>query len=106
VTGKNPARFHRRAGGGPNHPVEKVSWEEAVAFLAALSKLPAEKAAERVSRLPTEAEWEYACRAGTETAYHFGPSISGRLVNCDCRTGGTEEEGALYRERTTPVDNF
>jgi len=54
------------------HPVEKVSWEEAVQFCKRLSALPAERAAGRVYRLPTEAEWEHACRAGTETAFSFG----------------------------------
>jgi formylglycine-generating enzyme required for sulfatase activity len=106
VTGRNPARFHQRAGGGPGHPVESVSWEEAVAFLAALSNSPVEKAAGRVYRLPTEAEWEYACRAGTQTAFHFGTSISGRFVNCDCLTGETKVEEAVYREKTTPAGTF
>ena len=57
---------------GANNPVESVSWNDAVAFCAKLSSLPAEVAAGRVYRLPTEAEWEYACRAGTTTAYSFG----------------------------------
>ena len=55
-----------------NHPVERVSWEEAVEFCKKLSDLPEEKAAGRVYRLPTEAEWEYACRAGSKSAYGFG----------------------------------
>ena len=52
--------------------MEIVSWDDAVAFCEKLSALPAEQAAGRVYRLPTEAEWEYACRAGTTTAYSFG----------------------------------
>ncbi|MDB4622016.1 formylglycine-generating enzyme family protein, partial [Rubripirellula sp.] len=63
----NPSRFK-----GSNHPVEMVSWEDAVEFCRKLSEMPAEKAAGRVYRLPTEAEWEYACRAGTTTSYSFG----------------------------------
>ena len=55
-----------------NHPVESVSWEDAVAFCKKLSDLPEEKAAGRVYRLPTEAEWEHACRAGSTTSYSFG----------------------------------
>ena len=57
---------------GADHPMENVSWNSAVAFCGKLSALPAERAAGRVYRLPTEAEWEYACRAGTTTAYSFG----------------------------------
>jgi formylglycine-generating enzyme required for sulfatase activity len=55
-----------------NHPVDNVSWEHAVEFCRKLSELPEEKKAGRVYRLPTEAEWEYACRAGSQTAFHFG----------------------------------
>ena len=56
------------------HPVEQVSWENAIEFCKKLSDLPEEKKAGRVYRLPTEAEWEYACRAGSKTAYSFGES--------------------------------
>lgn len=55
-----------------DHPVERVSWEDAVEFCRKLSALPEERKAGRVYRLPTEAEWEYACRAGTTTKYSFG----------------------------------
>ena len=65
--GANPSSFK-----GANNPVENVSWDDAVAFCAKLSALPAEVAAGRVYRLPTEAESEYACRAGTTTGYSFG----------------------------------
>jgi formylglycine-generating enzyme required for sulfatase activity/serine/threonine protein kinase len=57
-------------------PVESVSWEDAATFCNRLSSLPAERRAGRVYRLPTEAEWEYACRAGTTTAYSFGDDKS------------------------------
>jgi formylglycine-generating enzyme required for sulfatase activity len=62
VAGKDTSRF----------PVETVTWEDATQFCRKLSALPKEKAAARAYRLPTEAEWEYACRAGTTTRYHFG----------------------------------
>jgi formylglycine-generating enzyme required for sulfatase activity len=71
ITGKNPSEFK-----GANNPVEKISWEDAVAFCKKLSELPEEKAAGRVYRLPTEAEWEYACRAGSTTRFGFGDSDS------------------------------
>jgi len=67
----NPSNFK-----GAHNPVESVSWDDAVAFCKRLSALPAEQAAGRVYRLPTEAEWEYACRAGTNTAYSYGESAS------------------------------
>ena len=56
---------------GASNPVENVSWEDAVEFCRRLSGLPAEKAAGNLYRLPTEAEWEYACRAGTTTNSSF-----------------------------------
>jgi formylglycine-generating enzyme required for sulfatase activity len=55
-----------------NHPVDRVSWEDAVEFCKRLSELPEERAAGRVYRLPTEAEWEYACRAGSNAPFSFG----------------------------------
>jgi hypothetical protein len=67
VMGSNPSKFK-----GTNNPVEMVSWNEAVAFCKKLSTLPAERAAGRLYRLPTEAEWEYACRKNTITEYSFG----------------------------------
>ena len=63
----NPSRFK-----GPKNPVEMVSWSDSVEFCVRLSALAGEKAAGYVYRLPTEAEWEYACRAGTATKYSFG----------------------------------
>ena len=74
VMGVNPSYFNRRGGGGPDHPVEQVSWDDAVEFCRRLSALPEEKAAWRLYRLPTEAEWEYACRAGTATPWYGGTS--------------------------------
>ena len=71
VMGVNPSEFK-----GADNPVEKVSWEDAVEFCRRLSDLPAEKAAGHVYRLPTEAEWEYACRAGTTTKFSFGDDES------------------------------
>ena len=86
VMGKNPSHFqgdqvaerHPQTNrvvkdvDSSNHPVESVSWDEAVEFCQRLSALPEEKKAGRVYRLPTEAEWEYACRAGSQTVYGYG----------------------------------
>ena len=87
--GNNPSWFSATGGGKDKvagmdtsrFPVEHVSWEEAVDFCRKLSELPEEKAAGRVYRLPTEAEWEYACRAGTTTAFHYGNSLSADQAN-------------------------
>jgi formylglycine-generating enzyme required for sulfatase activity len=67
VMGENPSVFK-----GDRLPVEGVTWEEAVAFCNKLSAKPQEKSAGRRYRLPTEAEWEYACRAGTKGIFSFG----------------------------------
>jgi formylglycine-generating enzyme required for sulfatase activity len=73
VMGKNPSHFQGAIVGNENAdlPVENVSWDDAVEFCKKLSDLPEEMKAGRVYRLPTEAEWEYACRAGSKTAYSF-----------------------------------
>jgi uncharacterized protein (TIGR02996 family) len=81
VLGENNSGFNEERGGGPGYPAENVSWYDARAFCAALSALPAEKAAGRGYRLPTEAEWEYACRAGTTTPFHHGTSLSSHDAN-------------------------
>jgi formylglycine-generating enzyme required for sulfatase activity len=73
VIGRNPSLYQGAIVGNENAdlPVENVSWHDAVEFCKKLSDLPEEKKAGRVYRLPTEAEWEYACRAGSKTAYSF-----------------------------------
>ena len=71
LMGVNPSHFK-----GADNPVHRVSWNDAVEFCRRLSELPAEKAAGNVYRLPTEAEWEYACRAGTTTKFSFGDDES------------------------------
>ena len=83
VMGNNPSHFHAGNGGGLDHPVENVSWHDAVAFCEKLSRLTAAKQAGRKYRLPTEAEWEHACRAGTTTAFTFGDALFPGFANCD-----------------------
>ena len=75
LMGNNPSHFQGDQVEGvdsSNHPVDQVSWEDAVEFCKRLSELPEERAAGRVYRLPTEAEWEYACRAGSNAPFGFG----------------------------------
>jgi formylglycine-generating enzyme required for sulfatase activity len=75
VMGNNPSYFQGDQVNNvdsSNHPVDQVSWEDAVEFCKRLSELPEERAAGRVYRLPTEAEWEHACRAGSNAPFGFG----------------------------------
>ncbi len=76
VMGVNPSHFQgaKIVGESANLPVDQVSWGDAVEFCKRLSDLPEEKKAGHAYRLPTEAEWEYACRAGSQTTYSFGES--------------------------------
>lgn len=80
VAGMDTSRF----------PVETVSWENAVEFCRRLSALPDEKRHGRQYRLPTEAEWEYACRAGSQTTFCFGDEDAGleRYAWRDRNSGG------------------
>ncbi len=73
---------------GDNRPVESVSWDDAIEFCARLSMHN-----RKVYRLPSEAEWEYACRAGTIIPYHFGKAIYKGLANYDRHYHGTTEVG-------------
>ena len=98
---RNPSFFTKAKGGGPNFPVENVTWAEAVEFCQRLSDAPEEKKERRVYRLPTEAEWEYACRADTTGPYNFGdvtglPSHAWFKDNSNSRThpvGGMPANG-------------
>ena len=100
----NPSKFI-----GDNCPVEQVSWYDAVEFCARLSQKST-----REYRLPSEAEWEYACRAGTTTPFHFGQTITTDLANYrgtdseDLKWSGSYDRGpkGVYRKETTPVGSF
>jgi uncharacterized protein (TIGR02996 family) len=105
VMGANHSEFTAAYRGGPSHPAENVNWDDAVQFCRRLSELPAEREAGRVYRLPTEAEWEYACRAGTTTAFHYGRGLSSHQANMH---GGQPyfAPPGTYLERTTPVGSY
>jgi formylglycine-generating enzyme required for sulfatase activity len=87
-------------------PVEQVSWDDARQFCEGLSELAEERAAGRRYRLPTEAEWEYACRAGANTSFSFGAELNGRQANCNGGDPyGTAVEGP-FLERTAQVGSY
>jgi formylglycine-generating enzyme required for sulfatase activity len=116
VTGTNPSHFAASGAGADSvegldtgsFPVEMVSWTEAVSFCKKLSALPGEKSAGRVYRLPTEAEWEYACRGAgvSSTATHLGNALSARVANFDGNHPCGGGERGVYLERPTPVGSY
>jgi formylglycine-generating enzyme len=98
-TSKARPIFTERRGGGPAHPMENLTWDLAVQFCTSLASQVAEKEAGRRYRLPTEAEWEYACRAGTSTPFHFGKSLSSRQANFNGNYPfGGAEKGPYLRQ--------
>jgi len=100
----DPSRFK-----GANRPVEQVSWDDAVEFCSRLSNHT-----KRPYRLPSEAEWEYACRAETTTPFHFGETITTDLANYrgtdneELKWSGSYGQGpkGVYRGETTEVGSF
>ncbi|WP_306459799.1 formylglycine-generating enzyme family protein [Dolichospermum heterosporum] len=99
VMGENPAEFK-----GGNRPVEQVSWNDAVEFCNKLNQISQKTG--RKYRLPSEAEWEYACRAGTNTPFHFGKTITSDLANYNGSTVYAFEPEGKYRQETTEVGSF
>ena len=86
---------------GDTRPVEQVTWYEAVEFCDRLSRFTAQE-----YRLPTEAEWEYACRAGAATPFHFGETLSPELANYDGNYTYNSGPKGEFRKETTPIDHF
>ena len=97
VMGNNPSNFK----GEKNLPVETVSWEDCQEFIKKLRVKD-----KKPYRLPTEAEWEYACRAGTKTPFCFGDAISTDQANYDGNHIYGNGKKGKYREKTTPVGSF
>ena len=83
---------------GSNRPVEQVSWYEAVEFCRRLSQRTG-----RRYGLPSEAQWEYACRAGTTTPFHFGDTLTAELANYDASSAYGDGPKGTYRQQTTDV---
>ncbi|MEN9423371.1 MAG: hypothetical protein RL122_754 [Pseudomonadota bacterium] len=98
VLGNNPAYFKDNV----NNPVEQVSWDDAQKFLQTLNSTVSGSNA----RLPTEAEWEYACRAGTNTPFSFGDNITSEQVNYDGNYPYANGKKGLYRQKTVPVKSL
>ena len=106
VTAKNPSLFQgEKAPDAAQRPVEQVSWDDAMAYCKWLTAN--EQAAGRVPegyqyRLPTEAEWEYCCRAGTTTPWHTGASLEPSQANF----GGARRSDACPGGQTAPVGSY
>ena len=102
VMGNNPSSFKKFSFfTSDDRPVENVSWADCQEFIKKVNWL-----SEYRVRLPTEAEWEYACRAGTATAYFWGNDLNGDKANCDGNHPcGTMVEGSYLRE-TTAVGKY
>jgi formylglycine-generating enzyme required for sulfatase activity len=92
----DPSRFK-----GDNRPVEQVNWLDAQEFCRRLSQRTG-----RNYTLPSEAQWEYACRAGTTTPFHFGPTISTEVANYDGNYTYGQGLKGIYRQQTTDVASF
>ncbi len=100
VMGENPSGFKL----GDNYPVENVSWDDCQSFLKMLNAQVPEEGFTWV--LPTEAQWEYACRAGTTTAYFWGNVLNGDKANCDGNYPcGTTAKGP-FKTTTTRVGSY
>ncbi len=96
VMGKNPSHYK-----GDNRPVENVSWHDCVEFCKRLFDKTG-----KAYRLPSESEWEYACRAGTTTPFYFGKTITTDLANYNGRSTYASGPSGVYRGETTDVGSF
>lgn len=92
----NPSHFK-----GDNHPVDSISWLEAIEFCDRLSAHTGKQ-----YRLPTEAEWEYACRGNTQTPFAYGETLTSELADYASTYVYASEQGIAYRKETTKVGSF
>ncbi|MEK6234237.1 MAG: formylglycine-generating enzyme family protein, partial [Planctomycetales bacterium] len=103
---RTKAVFDTGRGGGAEHPMENVEWQKANEFCKQLSGRQEERQAGRSYRLPTEAEWEYACRAGTSTAFHFGKSLSSKQANFNGNYPAGKADKGPYLRKTAKVGSY
>jgi formylglycine-generating enzyme required for sulfatase activity len=96
----NPSRFSKQAD-SDQRPVERVTWLDAMEFCHRLSQRTG-----RHYTLPSEAQWEYACRAGSTMPFAFGATLTDQLANYDATTTYGDGPKGEYREQTTPVGMF
>jgi formylglycine-generating enzyme required for sulfatase activity len=96
-----PSNFKAEDNQKNNLPVEQVSWYDAEEFCKRLSKHTGKQ-----YRLASEAEWEYACRAGTTAPFHFGETITSELANYDASYTFADESKGKKLRKTTPVGQF
>ena len=97
VMGANPSYFK----GDKLLPVENISWNDVQLFCLKLKEI-----AQVPFGIPTEAQWEYACRAGTSTSFHFGNQLNGRQANCDGTLPYETDTRGPYLEKTSPVGKY
>ena len=123
VVGSNPSYFRNGVvpvSGGTGgavtdelrHPVEQVSWDDATNYCYRLNVREGRLGSGWVYRLPTESEWEYACRAGTTTPFHYGPDLLSGMANFYGRyeyiggVGSRNNPSGIWLGRTTPVGSY
>lgn len=100
VMGTNPAeQYDSDRFVAPEKPVVGVSWDDAVAFCKRLAERT-----DKDYRLPTEAEWEYACRAETQTPFYFGKTLTTEVANYDGNDTYADGPKGEFRNGTIPVD--
>ena len=97
IMGNNPASFKK----GGKYPVEKVSWNDCQEFCEKLSEKTG-----LTFTLPTEAQWEYACRGGTTTPFYYGETLSTDIANYNGKYVYGESKKGVYRQETTEVGSF
>lgn len=97
IMGNNPSQFQL----GKDYPVEKVSWDDCQEFILRLNQMSGS-----VYRLPTEAEWEYTCRAGSHTTFSYGDTFTVQQANFDGSRPFGKMKPQGYLRTTTPVGAY